>query len=50
MKLENGKIILNEEENKIFEKHLEIGIYHQLHKEKLLTDVQLNQLLKSIDE
>lgn len=48
MTYKNNKIELTDEENKIFVNQFKKGILHQLYKEKLLTSMQLNQLLKTI--
>jgi hypothetical protein len=49
MTIRNNKIELTAEENKIFIRQFKSGIIHQLYNEKLLTNDQLNQVLKSIN-
>lgn len=50
MEVKDKKIILSKEENKMFIKQFKIGVINQLYKEKLLTNEQLNEILKSINK
>lgn len=50
MKIKNKKIELTEEENKLFIRQFKMGIVHQLHKDKLLSNKQLNEVIKSINK
>jgi len=49
MTIENNKIELSAEEKQIFIKQFKCGILMQLHNEKLLTNAQLNQVLKAVN-
>ena len=44
----NNQIQLTEEELFVFYKAFQKGIYKELHKRKMITDNQLNQLLRKI--
>jgi len=50
MKISNNKIELTEEEDENFKLQLKKGVLYQLYKEKLLTNEQLKQALKSLED
>jgi len=50
MIISNNKIELTEEEEDNFKQQLKKGILYQLHKEKLLTNEQLKQAIKSLED
>ncbi|WP_010249648.1 hypothetical protein [Acetivibrio cellulolyticus] len=49
MIISNNKIELTEEEKDNFKRQLKKGILYQLHKEKLLTNEQLKQVINSLE-
>ena len=50
MNIYNKKIELTEEENKTFVLQFKKGVIYQLHKEKLLSNEQLKQVLISLNK
>lgn len=48
--LTNGKITLSPEQQSKFETAITIGIAKELHRDKMLTDAQLSQVLSDIQQ
>lgn len=50
MKIVSKKIKLTQDEKVAFERQYKLGVLCQLHKEKLLTQEQLEQLLNALEK